>query len=92
MSALFGIAQADGSIPDLDAKLGDALPDYFTGGQHDDKKDITLRHLLQMRSGIQFDEGAHNDEWLRSAPMPLNSFWPGPDRIRARLPGGSPAR
>ncbi len=62
MSALFGIAQADGSIPDLDAKLSDALPDYFTGGQHDDKQDITLRHLLQMRSGIQFDEGAHNDE------------------------------
>ena len=62
MSALFGIAQADGSIPELDAKLGDALPDYFTGNQHDDKKDITLRHLLQMRSGIQFDEGAHNDE------------------------------
>jgi CubicO group peptidase (beta-lactamase class C family) len=63
MSALFGIAQADGSIPDLDAKLGDVLPDYFAGGQHGDKKNVTLRHLLQMRSGIQFDEAAFNDEW-----------------------------
>jgi CubicO group peptidase (beta-lactamase class C family) len=62
MSALFGIAQADGSIPNLDAKLGDALPDYFADGQHNDKESITLRHLLQMRSGIQFDEGALNDE------------------------------
>jgi CubicO group peptidase (beta-lactamase class C family) len=62
MSALFGIAQADGRIPNLDTKLGDALPDYFADGQHDDKANITLRHLLQMRSGIQFDEGAHNDE------------------------------
>ncbi|MCB0200577.1 MAG: serine hydrolase [Caldilineae bacterium] len=62
MSALFGVAQADGSIPNLDAKLGDALPDYFADGQHKDKVNITLRHLLQMRSGIQFDQEAHNDE------------------------------
>ena len=62
MSALFGMAQAEGNIPDLEATLGDVLPDYFTDGQHDDKKNVTLRHLLQMRSGIQFDEAAFNDE------------------------------
>lgn len=84
MSALFGMAQVDGSIPDLDAKLGDVLPDYFAGGQHDDKKNITLRHLLQMRSGIQFDEAAFNDE-LAERGVDAAQFFLGQDLTKYAL-------
>src|SRR5690606_24309143 len=55
-SALVGIAQAQGYLTDLDATLPTLLPDYFAGDAHADKRDITLRHLLMMRSGIEFDD------------------------------------
>ncbi len=54
-SAMVGIAQANGEIKNLDITLADALPEYFQGNQHTDKRTITLRNLLMMRSGIQFD-------------------------------------
>jgi CubicO group peptidase (beta-lactamase class C family) len=57
-SALVGIAQANGGIKNLDMTLADALPDYFQGNQHADKRTVTLRNLLMMRSGIQFDNGS----------------------------------
>jgi CubicO group peptidase (beta-lactamase class C family) len=55
-SALIGLAQAEGKISNLDATLGAVLPDYFTGGQYEDKKGTTLRQLLMMRSGLDFDQ------------------------------------
>ena len=55
-SALVGVAQANGKLTDLDLTLADALPEYFADNQNADKRDITLRHLLMMRSGIEFDE------------------------------------
>ncbi len=55
-SALVGMAQTEGNLSDLDAPLPELLPDYFVGGAHADKTDITLRHLLMMRSGLEFDE------------------------------------
>jgi CubicO group peptidase (beta-lactamase class C family) len=55
-SAAVGIAQAQGKLPNLDAQLPTLLPDYFSAGEHADKREITLRHLLMMRSGIDWDE------------------------------------
>jgi CubicO group peptidase (beta-lactamase class C family) len=55
-SAILGVAQSDGYLTDLDASLAELLPDYFAGGRHADKASITLRHLLQMRSGLEWDE------------------------------------
>lgn len=55
-SALIGMARASGELTQLDAPLPQLLPDYFTNGQHQDKQEITLSHLLAMRSGIDFDD------------------------------------
>ncbi|HMO58235.1 MAG TPA: serine hydrolase [Roseiflexaceae bacterium] len=55
-SALVGIARAQGKLPDLDTTLPDLLPTYFAAGAYPDKRAITLRHLLMMRSGIEYDE------------------------------------
>ena len=59
-SALVGMAHVAGFLPDLDAPLPTLLPDYFVAGAHDDKRTITLRHLLQMRSGLAFEEDVLN--------------------------------
>lgn len=57
-SALYGLAQAEGAISDLDATLGDELRQHFAGLLRRDQHNISLRHLLQMRSGLAFDEAA----------------------------------
>jgi len=57
-SALYGVAQAEGVIPNLDATLGGELRQHFAGLLQRDQRNISLRHLLQMRSGLAFDEAA----------------------------------
>jgi CubicO group peptidase (beta-lactamase class C family) len=52
VSVLVGCALQDGSIQSLDQPVGDFLPEYKEG----DLSKITLRHLLNMNSGIAFDE------------------------------------
>lgn len=68
-SALVGIAQVNGEIKNMDMTLADALPEYFQGNQHADKRTVTLRNLLMMRSGIQFD-----NESLPSDPEAVKTF------------------
>lgn len=54
-SMLFGIAQSQGFVDDLDRPVVDYLgPAYATAG---DFAKITPRHLLTMRSGIDFENG-----------------------------------
>lgn len=54
-SMLFGIAQSQGIIDDLDRPIADYLgPDYAAEGE---VAKITPRHLLTMRSGIGFENG-----------------------------------
>lgn len=59
-SALVGVAQGEDKLSDLDAPLPELLPDYFGAGNYADKQSITLRHLLQMRSGLAFEEDVLN--------------------------------
>lgn len=59
-STLVGIARERGDITNLDAPLPELLPDYFAAGAHGDKRAISLRHLLMMRSGIEYDENRLN--------------------------------
>ena len=54
-----GIAVDKGLIDNIDDSIGKYLPSYIQ--EYPDKKDITIRHLLTMRSGIQFDNGTQND-------------------------------
>lgn len=55
-SALVGMAQGSGKLTPLDTPLSELLPDYFADGQHQDKRNITLADLLEMRSGIEFED------------------------------------
>ncbi len=55
VSALVGIALAEGRITSLDEPVTRWLPELAAGDPR--FAQITLRHLLLMRSGIAFDEG-----------------------------------
>jgi CubicO group peptidase (beta-lactamase class C family) len=52
VSALFGIAVAEGQIPDIMAPVTDYLPE-LAGSGYDG---VPIKHLLQMSSGVGFDE------------------------------------
>jgi CubicO group peptidase (beta-lactamase class C family) len=64
-SLLVGIAMADGLAESLDTPLYDLMPEYFDDAAA--KRAITLRHVLTMKTGLQFE----NDEdaaWLMFTP------------------------
>jgi hypothetical protein len=52
VSILTGAALADGKIKSLDQPVSDFLPEY----KEADNSKLTIRHLLTMSSGINFDE------------------------------------
>ena len=56
VSILVGIAVEDKKIKSIDQPVGDFLPEYTEG----EKSKITIRHLLTMSSGINFDESYTN--------------------------------
>jgi CubicO group peptidase (beta-lactamase class C family) len=53
VSALIGAALKEGKIKSLDQPVCDYLPEFCEG----DKKKITIRHLLMMSSGLNWEEG-----------------------------------
>jgi CubicO group peptidase (beta-lactamase class C family) len=55
LQALVHIAVAKGDIGSLDDPVADYLPGYF-GNASADKKRITIRHMLNMRSGLDWTE------------------------------------
>lgn len=58
MSILIGIALENGLIPNLDEKIEKYFPEYFIDNKNEDKKNITIRNLLMMKSGLaNFDKG-----------------------------------
>ena len=60
MSLLIGVAVDRGLISSVDEPIADYLPaDYLPLDV--DKRDITIRHLLTMTSGLEWDE---NDDWF----------------------------
>lgn len=56
VSILVGIALKEGAIQSIDQPVGDFLPDFREGA----KAKITLRHLLWMSSGLNWDESYGN--------------------------------
>ncbi len=52
VSALVGIALADGDLPSIDDRLVDLLPDAFGPETVPRARSITLRHLLTMTAGF----------------------------------------
>ena len=55
-SLAIGIAIEEGRIKSIDQKAGDFLPEFAEG----EKAKITIKHLLQMASGIDFGESYGN--------------------------------
>jgi CubicO group peptidase (beta-lactamase class C family) len=56
LSALVGIAVHDGLIESVDKKILDYFPDYVYDGMDPRFFDITIKHLLTMRMGIDKEE------------------------------------
>ena len=52
VSILIGMAIDEGKIKSVDQKVGDFLPEFKTG----ENSKLTIKHLLTMSSGINFDE------------------------------------
>ena len=52
VSMLIGAAITDGKIKNIDQAVGDFLPDFNSEG----KEKITIKHLLTMSSGLNWDE------------------------------------
>jgi CubicO group peptidase (beta-lactamase class C family) len=55
-SLVFGIARDMGYFESLDQKLYDIIPEDFDSDLR--KRDITLRHLMTMKSGLEFNNDA----------------------------------
>jgi len=55
VSALVGITLDEGYLVSLDQRMIDFFPEYDWSGLDRRKRDITIRHLLQMRSGYPSD-------------------------------------
>jgi CubicO group peptidase (beta-lactamase class C family) len=71
---LTGIALEKQLIGSIEDPIGDYLPE--TNG-HPDKKDILIRHLLTMRSGISYSNdglSGQTDDILRQLPDQINGF------------------
>jgi CubicO group peptidase (beta-lactamase class C family) len=56
VALLIGAAIDDGKIKSLDEKVGKYIPEFNTGG----KEKITIRHLLMMSSGLDWQESGKN--------------------------------
>lgn len=70
MSALVGIAMEDGLIESPDKKIMDYFPEYIYAGMDSRFFDITVRHLLTMRMGIDNEENTlmpivRTNDWIR---------------------------
>jgi CubicO group peptidase (beta-lactamase class C family) len=52
VGTMVGIALKEGKIKSLDQPVGDFIPEYNEG----DKEKITIRHLLMMSGGLDWDE------------------------------------
>jgi CubicO group peptidase (beta-lactamase class C family) len=72
LSLLIGIALQTGDLEALDDRLAYFFPEYFTSSTDSGKREISLRHLLMLRSGLEWDEWGPNtiemmrsDNWIR---------------------------
>ena len=61
-SALIGIAFRERLLESVNQKLVEFFPEYFTPDIDQRKWNITIRHLLQMTAGFNFNEST--DDWI----------------------------
>lgn len=80
LSALVGIAIRQGHIASVDDPIQRYIPDWVDSLQPPEKRDITIRHLLTMSSGLQstsfgsYGAWVNTRDWVKSAlDQPLMS-------------------
>ena len=77
ISALIGLALEQGCLESVDQKLVEFFPEYIDQISDARKKKITIRHLLQMRSGYPWEE-THADlmaaMWTGDNPPHIVNF------------------
>jgi len=71
LSAITGIALREGYIENLDLKMLSFFPEYDSPLLDARKKDITIRHLLMMRAGLQHERYNYSqlygsENWIKS--------------------------
>jgi len=81
LSALVGIAISKG-IMSLDQKMIDSFPEYQEFVTDTNVNNITLRHLLTMRSGVKGDEEfysvfTNSSNWIKTIIQSSLNFTPG---------------
>lgn len=75
-ATLYGIAVDRGLVPGVDERVSDSFPDYASS-MAEGKDRITLRHLLTMSAGLEWDESGS----LVSPTNDLYRIWRVPDPI-----------
>lgn len=73
LSILTGIALDTGDLGGLDDTLGQIFPDYFTSGSDAQKRTITIRHLLALRSGLDWQEYGPSTVQMTASPNWINT-------------------
>jgi CubicO group peptidase (beta-lactamase class C family) len=73
-SLVLGIAIADGTIRDVRQPLSDFYPEHLGSGADERKRAITLEDLLTMRSGLRWNEHAHDDRDPAGMQRSMNSI------------------
>ncbi|MCC5927369.1 MAG: serine hydrolase [Bacteroidetes bacterium] len=66
LSTLVGIAIEEGFIESIDDQIALYLTDYMRDADHDVKRDITIRHLLTMSSGLPSTSFGNYGRWVVS--------------------------
>jgi CubicO group peptidase (beta-lactamase class C family) len=69
-SVLIGCALADGRIESLDQPISDYLPELKGGGY----EGVSIRHVMQMRSGVEYEERYDFANPGRAASNHINSL------------------
>lgn len=67
LSALVGIAVREGFIESLDDPIAQYLPGYFETLENQQKRQITIRHLLTMSSGLESTSFRNYSAWVTSS-------------------------
>jgi CubicO group peptidase (beta-lactamase class C family) len=80
ISALVGIALADGAIESLDQTVGELLADHLPAEADPRMGRVTVRHLLGMTSGLPGDQTPSGED-----PLIFERIDRSPDRVRASL-------
>ncbi len=76
ISALVGIAIAEGFIEDIDRPVADFLPRLFATLDDPAKSEVTLRHLLTMTAGLEWENRPNVDYAAVYSELDwLDGFW-----------------